>query len=78
MRFDKINVPEMPLPPQPPPEFPPELPADEPATDLRVVALQAAARSVQAAPGDPADKTYRQVLSAAHEYLKWLKKDRAS
>ena len=68
MRFDKINVPEMPLPPQPPPE----LPADEPATDLRVVALQAAARSVQATPGDPADKTYRQVLSAAHEYLKWL------
>lgn len=64
-----VRLPEMPLPPGPPPD-------EEPTINLRVVALQAAMRTVQAAPGDPASKTYREVLLAAKEYLTWLEDER--
>lgn len=63
-------------PGNPPPEFDlPELPADEETSNLRVIALQAAFRSVRTEPGTPAKQTYMRVLAAADEYLKWLRKD---
>lgn len=64
MKFERVQVPEMPLPPG--------LPPDGDGSDLRVVALQAAARSYQAAPGEPSSKVHREVLNMARRYLDWL------